>query len=145
MEILPTVERLHFDLQLSNLSFLAETWELPERITFELVPTTDLGLMICSVGGRIVVSKVKNYSIAGEDGKVEKGDVIDELDSTPTCGLPPESVADVVKRCQRRPLKVKMRPIGNQRQVATYIHAGVRSEGDLLKDWSGVHASAPAS
>ena len=27
----------------------------------------------------MVVSKVKTYSIAGEDGKVERGDVIDEL------------------------------------------------------------------
>ena len=35
--------------------------------------------MICSVEGRVVVSKVKAYSIAGEDGKVERGDVIDEL------------------------------------------------------------------
>ena len=40
---------------------------------------SDLGLMICSVEGRVVVSKVKAYSIAGEDGKVERGDVIDEL------------------------------------------------------------------
>lgn len=27
----------------------------------------------------MVVSKVKAYSIAGEDGKIERGDVIDEL------------------------------------------------------------------
>lgn len=54
--------------------------ELPDRRTFELLPrASDLGLMICSVEGRVVVSKVKTYSIAGEDGKVERGDVIDEL------------------------------------------------------------------
>ena len=54
--------------------------ELPDRRTFELLPgASDLGLMICSVEGRVVVSKVKEYSIAGEDGKVERGDVIDEL------------------------------------------------------------------
>ncbi len=33
---------------------------------YELVPCTDLGLMICSVRGRIIVSKVKNQSIAGD-------------------------------------------------------------------------------
>ena len=54
--------------------------ELPDRRTFELLPrASDLGLMICSVEGRVVVSKVKAYSIAGEDGKIERGDVIDEL------------------------------------------------------------------
>ena len=53
---------------------------MPDRRTFELVPgASDLGLMICSVEGRVVVSQVKAYSIAGEDGKVERGDVIDEL------------------------------------------------------------------
>ena len=62
-----------------SLSFLP-CRELPDRRTFELVPgAPDLGLMICSVEGRVVVSQVKAYSIAGEDGKVERGDVIDEL------------------------------------------------------------------
>ena len=28
MEILPVVERLHFDLNLTNLSFLCDTWEV---------------------------------------------------------------------------------------------------------------------
>jgi hypothetical protein len=82
MEILPSLERLHFDLHLPNLSFLSDSWDLPDRITFELVPSSDLGLMICSVEGRVIVSKVKHYSVAGEDGKCERGDVVDELGTT---------------------------------------------------------------
>ena len=46
------------------------TWELPPFKTFELVPVTDLGLMIAVVKGHVIVSQVKQYSVAGEDHKV---------------------------------------------------------------------------
>ena len=41
---------------------------------YELVPCKDLGLMVCSIEGFILVTKVKPYSVAGEDDKVEVGD-----------------------------------------------------------------------
>ena len=40
--------------------------------TFELVPVMDLGLMIAVVKGHVVVSQVKQYSVAGEDHKVKQ-------------------------------------------------------------------------
>ncbi len=40
------------------------------------MPCSDLGLMICTVRGRILVSRVKPSSIAGEDGKVCVGDMV---------------------------------------------------------------------
>jgi hypothetical protein len=68
------------------------TWELPDFKRIELVPCKDLGisifdyidcfrlkklnnmvllgLMIVPVGGFIVVTKVKDQSVAGEDHKV---------------------------------------------------------------------------
>ena len=62
--------RYRFDLNLANRAFLDLTWELPEFKTFELVPVTDLGLMIAVIKGHIIVSQVKQYSVAGEDHKV---------------------------------------------------------------------------
>ena len=50
------------------------TWERPVYQSFDLVPCKDLGLMVCSVEGHIFVTKVKPYSVAGEDEKVEVGD-----------------------------------------------------------------------
>jgi len=38
---------------------------------------------------------VKSRSIAGEDGKVAVGDMIDEIDATQTFGLQPEVKNDV--------------------------------------------------
>ena len=57
-------------MNLSNRAFLDLTWELPIFNTFELVPVMDLGLMIAVVKGNVVVSQVKQYSVAGEDHKV---------------------------------------------------------------------------
>ena len=46
------------------------TWELPDFRSFELVPVTDLGLMIAVIKGHVIVSQVKQYSVTGEDHKV---------------------------------------------------------------------------
>ena len=62
--------RYRFDLNLSNRAFLDLTWELPDFRSFELVPVTDLGLMIAVIKGHVIVSQVKQYSVAGEDHKV---------------------------------------------------------------------------
>ncbi len=60
---------MHFFSQKTLLRF-----QINYRI--ELVPCSDLGLMICTVRGRILVSRVKPSSIAGEDGKVCVGDMV---------------------------------------------------------------------
>ena len=50
--------------------------------------------------------QVKSHSVAGEDGKVGVGDVLDEIDATPTYGVAPESAAALVRRCARRPVQL---------------------------------------
>ncbi len=52
------------------------------------------------------MTKVKSYSVAGEAGKVSVGDLIEEIDSSPTFDRPPEDVAQFVKRCARRPIAI---------------------------------------
>ena len=42
-------KRCRFELDLTNKSFLDETWDRPEVRRIELVPCKDLGLMICPV------------------------------------------------------------------------------------------------
>ena len=64
--------RYKFNLNLSNRAFLDLTWELPDFRSFELVPVTDLGLMIAVIKGHVIVSQVKQYSVAGEDHKVAR-------------------------------------------------------------------------
>lgn len=49
MSACPQLDVLHFDLYLGNRGFLDFGWELPVYKRFELVPCSDLGLMICSV------------------------------------------------------------------------------------------------
>ena len=51
-------------------------------------------------------TQVKRQSVAGEDGKVGVGDVLDEIDATPTFGVAPESAAALVRRCARRPVQL---------------------------------------
>ena len=60
----------NFQLNLMNRAFLDATWDLPTIRRYELVPVTDLGLMIGIVNGYIIVTKVKSLSVAGEDHKV---------------------------------------------------------------------------
>eukprot|EP00095_Tigriopus_kingsejongensis_P003653 maker-scaffold11_size778918-snap-gene-0.13 protein:Tk03653 transcript:maker-scaffold11_size778918-snap-gene-0.13-mRNA-1 annotation:"hypothetical protein BRAFLDRAFT_120280" len=106
MVILPDLDLLHFDLHLANRSFLDDAWQLPIYRRFELVPCGDLGLMVCSVQGRIVVTKVKANSCAGEDGKIQMGDLIDDIDATPTYGMDPDAIGRIVKKCTKRPLAI---------------------------------------
>ena len=48
MEILPVVERLHFDLNLTNLSFLCDTWDVnlyKDKLLHKII----LGRLHCNV------------------------------------------------------------------------------------------------
>ena len=54
---------MDFQLNLKNRAFLDTTWEMPKIRRYELVPSTDLGLMIGIVNGQVIVTKVKRYSL----------------------------------------------------------------------------------
>ena len=62
--------------------------------------------MICAVKGWIIVSKVKSYSVAGENGRVEKGDIITDIANTNTFNMAPDTVADLVRKGARRPMRL---------------------------------------
>jgi hypothetical protein len=54
--------------------------------------------MVCSVRGRIIVTKVKALSAAGQDSKVCVGDILDDLDGQSTFEMLPEQLAALVRR-----------------------------------------------
>ncbi|XP_040563920.1 uncharacterized protein [Lepeophtheirus salmonis] len=89
---------LSFDLDLQNTSFLDQTWFMPYYIIYELVPCRDLGLLIHVVKGRSIVVEVHKGSVAGEDGKVEVGDVIESVNGIPTIDLSSYEVATLIKK-----------------------------------------------
>lgn len=89
---------LKFKLELENFTFLDTTWERPIFQCHELVPCKDLGLMVCSIEGLIIVTRVKPFSVAGEDEKVEVGDNLISIDNVILYDLTPEFIAKMIKR-----------------------------------------------
>ena len=66
------------------------------------MPCKDLGLMVCSIEGHIIVTKVKPYSVAGEDDKVEVGDNLVSIDKNMLFDLSPEFIARMIKKLGAR-------------------------------------------
>ncbi len=99
--------KLRFKLDLENAAFLDSTWERPVYLKHDLVPCKDLGLMICSIRGHIIVTKVKSYSVAGEDGKVEVGDNMIAIEDTILFDISPEIIAKKIKKIGGRvPIRI---------------------------------------
>jgi len=73
------LETFTFQMDLHNASFLDDSWQLPLRKTYEMVPCFDLGVILKYVMGRVVVAAVEPGSVGGEDRKIEAGDVFDEV------------------------------------------------------------------
>eukprot|EP00096_Caligus_rogercresseyi_P008564 TRINITY_DN2759_c0_g1_i1.p1 TRINITY_DN2759_c0_g1~~TRINITY_DN2759_c0_g1_i1.p1 ORF type:complete len:456 (+),score=89.57 TRINITY_DN2759_c0_g1_i1:334-1701(+) len=100
MKIIKASESPHlsFDLDLENTSFLDQTWYMPNYKVYEFVPCPDLGLLIQVAKGRSVVVEVHEGSVAGEDGKIEVGDVIESVGGIPTMDLSSYEVSSLVKK-----------------------------------------------
>ncbi|KAK7491266.1 hypothetical protein BaRGS_00017537 [Batillaria attramentaria] len=79
LSLLEEVHRITFRLNLKNASFLDETWELAELRDHEFVPCDVLGIQFQSVDGHLIVTDVERGSVAAEDGKVQAGDILDEM------------------------------------------------------------------
>ncbi|XP_077862116.1 uncharacterized protein LOC100366731 [Saccoglossus kowalevskii] len=79
MSMLFLVTDIDFELNIKNASFLDETWQIPVYKHYELVPCRDLGIIVRHIKNRIMLADVKPGSVAGEDDKLEPGDIIDEL------------------------------------------------------------------
>lgn len=79
LSLLHEVDKIPFSLSLRNATFLDETWHLGLYRSFELVPCDTLGISIGFAAGIPVVTQVEEGSVAGEDDKIQVGDVLDDL------------------------------------------------------------------
>lgn len=73
------LNEVKFELNFRNGSFLDETWCLPVVCQYQLVPSKDLGIKVSYAKNRTIVSAIDPGGVAGDDGKIEVGDVLDEL------------------------------------------------------------------
>ena len=69
------LDLLAWEAVMLDPAWLDLTWAVPPSARLELVPATNLGLQVCLVAGRALVTKVRPGSLAAEDGKVE-GEVV---------------------------------------------------------------------
>uniref|UniRef100_A0A224Z8D7 Run domain containing protein n=1 Tax=Rhipicephalus zambeziensis TaxID=60191 RepID=A0A224Z8D7_9ACAR len=79
LSLLHEVDKINFSITLRNATFLDETWHLGLYRSFELVPCDTLGISIGFAAGVPVVTQVEEGSVAGEDDKLQVGDVLDDL------------------------------------------------------------------
>jgi len=78
MEIMNTLKKKTYKLNVNNCSFLSETWLIPEIQQYELAPISVLGLTLFSDEGKCIIVDVKSASVAEEKGMVP-GDCLDDL------------------------------------------------------------------
>ncbi|XP_075531051.1 uncharacterized protein LOC142564092 isoform X1 [Dermacentor variabilis] len=79
LSLLHEVDKIPFSITLRNATFLDETWHLGLYQSFEFVPCDTLGISIGFAAGVPVVTQVDEGSVAGEDDKMQVGDVLDDL------------------------------------------------------------------
>ncbi|XP_063718116.1 uncharacterized protein LOC134845164 isoform X1 [Symsagittifera roscoffensis] len=91
------LNNMEFDLRIRNASFLDETWELPMFRQIELVPSEDLGLTIRYVQARALVVDLDEYGVAAEDGKVQVGDVLDEVHQVSVYDSKPGAIHQILQ------------------------------------------------
>ncbi|XP_076051194.1 uncharacterized protein LOC143031362 isoform X2 [Oratosquilla oratoria] len=108
LSLLYQCSRLEFDLDLDNASFLDDTWQLPPFVQYELVPCLDLGIFLGHVEGRAVVVRVEEGSIAAEDGKIEVGDIVDEVFNVCIHGWRRGRVAALMRQKKGLPVTLKI-------------------------------------
>ncbi|CAL4149333.1 unnamed protein product, partial [Meganyctiphanes norvegica] len=108
LSLLYQLGRLNFDLNVRNSSFLEETWQLPLYVEYELVPCLDLGICLGHVSGRSVVIRVEEGSVAGEDNKIEIGDVIHEAFGVCIHGWRKGKVTALLRQNRGLPVSLKV-------------------------------------
>ncbi|XP_072260001.1 uncharacterized protein [Pyxicephalus adspersus] len=79
LSLLLVVSQSNFTLDLTNSSFLDESWLLPVCVIYQTVPCRELGMVLRYLEGRVFVVKVLPDSQAEVDEIVLAGDIIDEI------------------------------------------------------------------
>lgn len=97
---------IKFDLDLSNVYFLEATWLLPDVVSFELVPSTSLGLSVTFSEDKAVVVKMDPYGPAAENGQVEIGDVLESINDVHIDSSSRGKLRCLLKKQQSLPIRL---------------------------------------
>ncbi|KAL9956625.1 hypothetical protein ACROYT_G038128 [Oculina patagonica] len=103
MEILKEINEHVFALDLKNCSFLDETWLIPDITHVDIVPCKELGLVVRTVNGRVMVACVRKNS-AAEDVGIAYGDILDEMLGIFLYKAKAGRVVDLLRRNTGRPV-----------------------------------------
>ena len=96
-------------LHLDDAEWLDLSWDQPTQVTHELVPSCDLGVSVTLLEGWPLVTHVQESSVAGEDGKVEVGDVILQINGVNVVGSKTvEKLLNLISKGKRLPMKIKV-------------------------------------
>ncbi|KAH9495823.1 hypothetical protein Btru_013401, partial [Bulinus truncatus] len=106
LSLLAEVQNIPFSLYLKNASFLDETWELAEYRDYEFVPCDVLGVHLHFIDSHLVVTDIDPEGVAGEDGKVCVGDVMDEIYTESLKGSKRGKVRDLFQMYKGMPVYV---------------------------------------
>ncbi|KAB0793857.1 hypothetical protein PPYR_13477 [Photinus pyralis] len=98
--------QINFKLDLSNISFLDVTWELPEIVKLELVPCTQLGISISFANEKAVIIDIQSNSVIAENGRIEVGDLLDNLSGVHICSATKGKLNAILKSCKGQPVNV---------------------------------------
>ena len=104
LEVATLLDKLTWRLE-GESEWLDFGWGEPVTRQHQLVPTKDLGVYITLVEGRCIVTNVLPGSVAGEEDKVERGDVLTRLMGSSLIGV------DSTSRICRLLAKDRGRPI----------------------------------
>ncbi|XP_074518820.1 uncharacterized protein LOC141784819 isoform X2 [Halichoeres trimaculatus] len=108
MSLLLVLSHMDFKLNMENCSFLDESWILPVRDTYEIVPCREVGMVLRYLSGRVFVLKLIPGSQAHADKFICPGDVIDEINGTSLRNSKNGQAGVVLSRLKGCPLSISI-------------------------------------
>lgn len=108
LSLIYELQEVNFQLNLKNCSFLNESWLLPVYKTYEFVPCLKLGVHFGFTHGRVVSLSVEDDSVASEDGKIEVGDVLDEINGECAMHCSRNRLQYLFRLCKTQPLRLSI-------------------------------------
>ncbi|XP_066592359.1 uncharacterized protein [Prorops nasuta] len=142
LSVLYQCSKLIFKLNLKNISFLDETWDLPECKMLELVPCKCLGISVCFIKEKALIINVQKSSVAAEDDKVSAGDVLDEINGNAITSKNKGKLNKIMKQAAGRPINlhiIKLKYTKNSehyKPIVNLIQTLGPEYSKLLKDQS---------
>ncbi|XP_071443477.1 uncharacterized protein [Hetaerina americana] len=138
LSVLLQCSKIAFRLCLKNAIFLDETWQLAEYVIHEFVPCKILGLNVGFVRERGVVVGVEESGVAGEDDKVEIGDLVDELNGHWIRATQRGRLSSYMKQAEGKPITLNI--LKGHNAVGELYPPIVRLLGKLQVDTTALEA-----